>query len=100
MLHGGRVIDPESGLDAVRDVGVRDGRIAAISATPLSGAQALDARSLVVAPGFIDLHTHSPTPLGQYYQLFDGVTTALELEAGAYPVSAYGARIQDAPLLH
>ncbi len=83
VVRGGRVIDPLSGLDAIRDVGIRDGRIVAISEDPLDGDRALDATGLVVAPGFIDLHTHSPNPLGQRYQLLDGVTTALELEAGA-----------------
>ena len=68
--------------------------------TPQSQPLTIDATGLVVAPGFIDLHTHSPTPLGQYYQAFDGVTTALELEAGFYPVRDYGADISGAPLIH
>lgn len=88
VVRGGRVIDPLSGLDAVRDVGIRDARIAAISETPLEGKRVLDATDRVVAPGFIDLHTHSPNPLGQRYQLLDGVTTALELEAGTGSVRA------------
>jgi N-acyl-D-aspartate/D-glutamate deacylase len=100
VLSGGRVIDPETGLDAVRDVGVKDGRIAAISESPLQANVRIDVSSLVVAPGFIDLHTHSPTPLGQHYQVLDGVTTALELEAGAYPVREYGSLIREAPLMH
>ncbi len=100
VVKGGRVIDPESGLDAVRDVGIRDGTIAAISETPLRGELEVDASSRVVAPGFIDLHTHSPTPLGQKYQLLDGVTTALELEAGAHPVEGYGRQIEDRALSH
>ena len=95
VLHGGRVIDPESGLDGIRDIAVEDGRIVAIAEDALHGAIEIDASSLVVAPGFIDLHTHSPTPLGQDYQVRDGVTTALELEAGAYPVREYGAAIAD-----
>jgi N-acyl-D-aspartate/D-glutamate deacylase len=56
------VIDPESGLDAVRDVGIRAGAIRAITATPLAGRTRVDARGLVVAPGFIDLHQHAHTP--------------------------------------
>lgn len=90
VLTGGRVIDPESGLDAIRNIGVRDQSIAAITASPIIGRRTIDARSLVVAPGFIDLHSHSPTPFGARQQLLDGVTTQLDLEAGAYPVSAYG----------
>ena len=93
VLRGGRVIDPETGLDGKRSIGLIGGWIAAISEEPLDGRNVLEIDGLVVAPGFIDLHTHSPTPLGQHYQLMDGVTTALELEAGAYPVRAYGERI-------
>jgi N-acyl-D-aspartate/D-glutamate deacylase len=100
VLHGGRVIDPESELDAVRDVAVSEGRIVAISEETLRGEVEVDVSSLVVAPGFIDLHTHSPTPLGQDYQVRDGVTTALELEAGAYPVREYGALIREHPRTH
>ncbi len=93
VIRHGRVMDPETGLDAVRDVGIRGDRIARLSEQPLRGDREIDASGLVVAPGFIDLHTHSPTPLGQYYQLMDGVTTALELEAGAFPVGEYGSQV-------
>ncbi|MCP4003379.1 MAG: amidohydrolase family protein [bacterium] len=100
VIRHGRVMDPETGLDAVRYVGIRGDRIARVSEQPLRGDREIDASGLVVAPGFIDLHTHSPTPLGQYYQLMDGVTTALELEAGAFPVGKYGSQISDEPLTH
>lgn len=89
VIAGGRVMDPETGLDAVRDVGIRDGRIVAISEAPLTarampGGRVLDARGLVVAPGFIDLHAHGQSVQANEYQVRDGVTTALELEWG-YP---------------
>lgn len=99
-INHGRVIDPETGLDAIRHLGIRQGKIAAVSQTPLTGTDTLDATGLVVSPGFIDLHTHSPTELGQYYQLFDGVTTALELEAGTFPVSEYASSIADRALIN
>jgi imidazolonepropionase-like amidohydrolase len=66
----------------------------------LAAGRIIDASGLVVSPGFIDLHTHSPTPLGQYFQAFDGVTTALELEAGYYPVLEYGGSISDQALIN
>lgn len=88
VIANGRVVDPETGLDGVRHVGVRNGRIAAISRTPLQGATVLDAKGLVVAPGFIDLHAHGQQLPAARMQAFDGVTTALELESGVLPVAA------------
>ena len=89
VIRGGRVIDPESHLDAVRNVGIRGGKVAAISAAPLQGRTVIDARGLVVSPGFIDLHAHGQDD--ENYRLFaqDGVTTALELEAGTADVPAF-----------
>jgi len=94
VLRGGRVIDPETGLDGIRNVAVANGQIVAISEDELPGADIVDVRGLVVAPGFIDLHSHSPTPLGFRYQALDGVTTSLELEAGAYPLSGFGGMLK------
>jgi N-acyl-D-aspartate/D-glutamate deacylase len=53
VILNGRVMDPESGLDAVRNVGVRDGRIEVVSSEDLQGRATLDAHGLVVSPGFI-----------------------------------------------
>lgn len=100
VIRGGRVIDPESRLDAVRNVGLRGGRIAAISRGPLRGKQVIDARGLVVAPGFIDLHAHGQDD--ENYRLFalDGVTTALELEAGTENVAAFYAEREGKALIN
>ena len=93
VLRGGRVMDPESGLDGVRNLGIRGKKIASISTNQLRGKVEIDATGLVVAPGFIDLHQHSQTPEAYRYKAMDGVTTALELEAGVSPVSEwYAAR--------
>lgn len=89
VVMGGRVIDPETGLDAIRSVGIRNGSIAAIADAELCGKQVLDARGLVVAPGFIDLHNHTQSLPGDRIQAFDGVTTTLELENGMLPVGAW-----------
>jgi len=82
VLSGGRVIDPETKLDAIRNVGINGNRIAAISAKPLKGKQVIDVTGLVVSPGFIDLHVHGRSNKEQEYELHDGRTTSLELEWG------------------
>jgi dihydroorotase len=89
VIAGGRVLDPESGLDEVRNVGVRGDRITAISADPLSGRDTIDAAGLVVAPGFIDLHRHAHGDGSHRVAARDGVTTVFELEIGASDVDAW-----------
>jgi N-acyl-D-aspartate/D-glutamate deacylase len=89
VILGGRVMDPASKLDAVRNVGIRDGRIAVITAQAVRGRDTVDARGLVVAPGFIDIHAHGQTPETYRYYSLDGVTTALELELGTSDVDAW-----------
>jgi N-acyl-D-aspartate/D-glutamate deacylase len=93
VIADGRVVDPETGLNAVRNVGITGGRIAAISATPLTGKTTIDAKGLVVAPGFIDMHEHGQEPRNYQFQAHDGVTTSLELEVGTDDVAKwYAAR--------
>jgi len=89
VYTGARAIDPETGLDAVRNIAVDGDRIAAISDTPLKGRRMIDARGLVAAPGFIDIHSHATTREAARYQAKDGVTTRLELEIGTWPVTAW-----------
>jgi N-acyl-D-aspartate/D-glutamate deacylase len=97
VLHGGRVIDPESGLDAVRDVAVAAGRIAAVGTglTDRGGRGDVDVAGQVVTAGFIDLHSHVSDLGGLRLQAMDGVTTALELEAGVTPVARAYRRAAD-----
>ena len=99
-INDGRVINPETQLDAVRSVGIWDGKIVAISEAPLQAENVIDARGLVVSPGFINLHSHSVATAGYRLELLDGVTTVLELEAGSFPVSRFGQQLGDAPLTH
>jgi N-acyl-D-glutamate deacylase len=89
VLANGRVIDPETYLDAQMHVGITGDRIAAVSETPLEGKQVIDVSGLIVSPGFIDLHSHGQYIPTNRMQAFDGVTTALELEYGALPVSGF-----------
>ena len=101
VVLNGRVIDPESNTDAVRHIGISKGSIAAVSEAPLSGRQTLDARGLVVAPGFIDLHQHGHTAADYQRKAADGVTTALELEVGTADVDRwYDERRGQAPIHH
>jgi len=100
VIANGRVMDPESGLDAIRNVGIRNGKIAAISARPLTGKSTIDAKGLVVAPGFIDPHEHGQDPRNYGFQARDGVTTSLELEAGTNDVAGWYAQREGKALIN
>jgi len=100
VLEGGRVVDPETGIDAIRNVGIREGKIASISAAPLSGKRTIHAAGLVVAPGFIDLHQHGQELASQRVKAFDGVTTALEMEIGAPDVTQFLKSKQGRSIIH
>jgi hypothetical protein len=99
VIKGGRVIDPESGLDGVRTLGISGGRIAAIAEGTLRGRDSIDVVGLIVAPGFIEMHAHAPDSTNYRYFARDGVTTVLDLEGGVFPVAAwYDARSNGALL--
>jgi len=89
VILGGHVMDPASNLDAVRNIGLSGSRIAVITSDAIQGRDTIDARGLVVAPGFIDVHAHGQTAETYRYYALDGVTTALELELGTADVSAW-----------
>ena len=82
VIANGRVMDPESGLDAVRHVGITGGKVAVISERTLKGTRVVDATGLIVAPGFIDLHEHGQNEESYGLMVRDGVTSALEIEVG------------------
>ena len=100
VLEGGRVMDPETGLDAVRNVGIRDGKIVSISTSSLNGKRRIHAAGLVIAPGFIDLHQHGQELASQRVKAFDGVTTALEMEIGAPDVVQFLKSKQGRSIIH
>jgi N-acyl-D-aspartate/D-glutamate deacylase len=89
VVANGRVMDPESGLDAVRYVGINGDSIAAISETALEGKRVIDAANHVVAPGFVDLHEHGQQEESYRLMVRDGVTTALELEVGTGDIAKF-----------
>ena len=86
VISGGRVMDPETEMDAIRHIGIRGGMVAKVSKVQLLGDETIDATDLVVSPGFVDLHAHGQDVVSNRFQAMDGVTTALELEAGAFPI--------------
>jgi N-acyl-D-aspartate/D-glutamate deacylase len=100
VIEGGRVIDPETGLDAVRNVGIREGKIVRISSEALSGRRVVHGAGLVVAPGFIDLHQHGQEMASQRVKALDGVTSALELEIGAPDVAQFLKSKEGHSLIH
>ena len=83
VIANGRVMDPETGFDAIANVGIEGGRIAKITTETITGARVIDAKGMVVTAGFIDQHFHWTRPLGYKLALRDGVTTAMDLEAGS-----------------
>lgn len=100
VLAHGRVLDPETRLDAIRHVGIRDGVIRAVSETPLPGRAVVDAAGHVIAPGFIDLHQHAHRPEDYELKAQDGVTAAFELEVGTADVDAWYAARAGKALIH
>ncbi|NCV02824.1 MAG: dihydroorotase, partial [Proteobacteria bacterium] len=78
MIRGGRVIDPAQGIDAITDIAIRDGFVEAVGvgADAPPGAQVIDARGLIVTPGFVDLHTHLREPGFEYRETIATGTAA------------------------
>ena len=95
VILNGRVIDPETEFDDIANVGIKDGRIVAITKEPLTGTETVDATGKIVAPGFIDTHFHFQKPIGYSLGLRDGLTSSMDLEmgcAGSYIADWYEAR--------
>ena len=89
VILNGRVIDPESDLDAIRNIGISNGSVRLITTREINGRTSINAQGLVVAPGFIDMHQHGQDHENYSYKVMDGVTTALELEMGTDDIDAW-----------
>jgi hypothetical protein len=100
VIANGRVMDPESGLDAVRHVGITGGTIRTISEAPLEGRDTVDATGRVLAPGFIDLNTYEHGDPFFRLRAADGVTAVLNMESGATDVPAYYDALASRALIH
>lgn len=92
VIHNGRVMDPETTFDSVSNVGIKAGRIAVITKDKIMGKEVIDATGLVVAPGFIDTHFHSVDRYATKLAVADGITTGMDLEAGATRVGEWYAK--------
>jgi len=100
VVRNGRVIDPESQLDGVRNIGIVGAKIATVTSGAIAGDRVIEARGLIVAPGFIDLHSHGQDAENYALKAMDGVTTALELEVGAADIDGWYAQREGRALIN
>ncbi|MCE8556576.1 D-glutamate deacylase [Ruegeria pomeroyi] len=89
VINNGRVMDPETNFDAVRNVGIKDGTIVVVTEDAITGTETIDATGHVVAPGFIEGHYHATDPFGRKLALRDGLTTQMDFEAGVRDVAKF-----------
>ena len=83
VIRNGRIINPETNSDITgMNIGIIDGKIAAVTFEELTGNIEFDATGLVVAPGFVDILSFDPNHFGEYFKTSDGVTTILLMHGG------------------
>jgi len=99
-IINGRVMDPECNFDGVRNVGIKGNRIAMITKGEVKGKKTIDAKGLVVAPGFINTHSHSFSPFEQRMMAHDGTTTILDTELGVSNIDIFYDKYKDNSLLN
>ena len=100
VILNGRLIDSESRLDAVRNLGILGGTIKVVTGSHLNGRNVINARGLVVSPGFIDLHQHGQDEENYRFKVMDGVTTVLELEVGTGDIDGWYAQREGKTLIN
>lgn len=88
LITHGRLIDPQHQVDKITTIGVTNGQISYVGEgkNAPSASRHINAEGKIIAPGFIDLHSHAQNLTGHRLQALDGVTTTLELESGAAPI--------------
>jgi len=89
VITNGRVMDPETNFDGVRNVAIKDGKIVAITKDAIKGKETIDAKGHVVAPGFIEGHQHATDPFSRKVNLRDGLTTQMDFESGAGDIAKW-----------
>ena len=101
VIRNGRVIDPMSGFDGVLNVGLNAGVITAITAgEPLPSEVEIDATGRVVSPGFVDILSYEPNPMGVWTKVADGVTTNLAMHGVNNYASAFFDRYDGSSPMH
>lgn len=89
VLTGGRIIDPDSGLDQVGNVAISEGLIVEISHEPIQAVKTIDVSSRVVSPGFIDILSYSPNGYGEWWKIADGVTANIGMHGLRFGASNF-----------
>ena len=97
VINNGRVMDPETNFDGVRNVGVKDGRIVVITEDAISGKETIDASGHAVARALLKGHQHATDPFSRKVNLRDGLTTMMDFEAGAGDIAKWYADAEVKP---
>ena len=100
VIKGGQVMDPDSGLDDVRNIGIRGGKIVIVTQDKITGKRIINADGLVVSPGFIDLHDHGQNEEAFHFKAMDGVTSAFELEVGTGDIAKWYTERDESQFIH